>query len=125
MKNGWNLITIGCILVMCLFCGGCSIGYMNGGFEYSEGFREGTVQKFSHKGMMFKTYEGELAMSGDKNPTMSNIFEFTASDPEIVKELQSLHATENVRLYYKQYMFVPPWRGSTEYFIYKIEKVGK
>jgi hypothetical protein len=32
-------------------------------FIYSEGNRSGLLQKFSHKGNIFKTYEGELVLN--------------------------------------------------------------
>ena len=32
-------------------------------FTYSEGYRAGLLQKFSSKGMLFKTYEGEMILS--------------------------------------------------------------
>src|SRR5512133_193402 len=32
-------------------------------YTYSEGYRAGLLQKFSHKGSIFKTYEGELILS--------------------------------------------------------------
>ncbi|HQG62928.1 MAG TPA: hypothetical protein PK719_04675, partial [Bacteroidales bacterium] len=32
-------------------------------FTYSEGYRAGLLQKFSYKGIMFKTYEGEMILS--------------------------------------------------------------
>jgi hypothetical protein len=32
-------------------------------FTYSEGYRAGLLQKFSNKGVVFKTYEGELILS--------------------------------------------------------------
>ena len=130
MRN-WNVqasVGLVCILGLCAGCGGCGIGMMNGGIEYSEGYREGTIQKFSHKGVIWKTYEGELAMAGfqqhgGEQPTMSNVFEFTVADSEVIKEFQSVHANENVRLYYKQFLCTPPWKGSTGYFIYKGERL--
>ncbi len=32
-------------------------------YTYSEGYRAGLLQKFSNKGIIFKTYEGELILS--------------------------------------------------------------
>ncbi len=37
--------------------------YWKYAFTYSEGYRAGLLQKFSHKGAMFKTYEGEMILS--------------------------------------------------------------
>ena len=40
-----------------------SCGFLNG-YEYSFGSRAGVVNKISHKGMVWKTYEGEMALEG-------------------------------------------------------------
>jgi len=37
--------------------------YMKYFFTYSEGYRAGLLQKFSHKGVIVKTYEGEMVLS--------------------------------------------------------------
>ena len=127
-NNLAGLIGLGVIGVFCLCCGGCGIGWINGGVEFSEGYREGTVQKFSRKGIIWKTDEGELAMAGfqstgGEHPTMSNVFPFTVSDAKIKDEIKALRATDKVRLYYKQYYFSPAWHGETGYFIYKVERI--
>ena len=41
--------------------------YWKYGFTYSEGNRSGLLQKFSYKGTIFKTYEGELILSSVKS----------------------------------------------------------
>ena len=38
-------------------------------FTYSEGYRAGLLQKFSNKGVVFKTYEGELILSSVSSTT--------------------------------------------------------
>ena len=111
--------------IICINCAGCAAG----GFEFSEGFREGHVQKFSHKGIIWKTWEGEMALPGFKQvgtgdeAHMSNTFEFSVVDPQVQKEIQALHATEYVRLYYKQYFASPPTMGNSQYRIVKVEKL--
>jgi hypothetical protein len=65
--------------------------------EYSDGERVGTIQKFSRKGLIAKTWEGEMLLGGLKRKTVSgtdsnggstsstsmvaNVFEFTVEDP--------------------------------------------
>src|SRR5574341_2265951 len=53
-------------------------------FTYSSGERAGYVQKFSRKGWICKTWEGELAMANLPG-AMPQIFQFTARD-EVVAE---------------------------------------
>ena len=42
---------------------GCILIYWKYFYTYSEGYRAGLLQKFSHKGVIFKTYEGEMILS--------------------------------------------------------------
>ncbi|MDD5507100.1 MAG: hypothetical protein PHD25_02075 [Bacteroidales bacterium] len=98
--------------------------------KYDEGTRAGTVVRVSKKGVIFKTYEGQLnlqtfgAVKGS-SPFMET-FEFSVErkNDQIVKELESSSLTgERVNLrYYKRYM-VFPWRGKTKYFIIAVERV--
>ncbi len=37
--------------------------YLKYFYTYSDGYRAGLLQKFSRKGTIFKTYEGELVLS--------------------------------------------------------------
>lgn len=113
---------MGCILliVMLIFV----VGALTGGIPYSEGFRQGYIQKISKKGIFWVTTEGELALEGFrvKNKGTSNTFEFTVPDYEIAAELEALSSKDEVRLYYIEYMFSPPWKGESAYRVYKWEK---
>lgn len=59
---------------------------------YSDGIRVGTVQKFSQKGYVNKSLEGELVMEGEKfkgtaNGTVrgGNVWAFSVLDPAVAK----------------------------------------
>lgn len=54
-------------------------------FVYSEGTRVGILYKFSKKGAVFKTYEGEMVLPGIKfkqqnSGVSSNMFLFSVAD---------------------------------------------
>ena len=95
--------------------------------EYGEGHRDGEVQKLSHKGFIWKTYEGELATAGFKlRPTGDgssggNAWEFSVIDVKVFAELNDLPAGARVRLYYRQYWATLPWLGATTYRVYKVK----
>lgn len=96
---------------------------------YSEGVRAGTVIKLSRKGVVFKTWEGQLNISsfGALNSTnsLSEVFEFSIeSDQEaIIKSLQEVSLSgERVNLHYVERYRTLPWRGSTKYFITRVER---
>lgn len=74
-------------------------------WSYSEGERAGVLQKFSHKGWICKTYEGELALYivGGVAP---EIWYFSTRDPELAKELYK-NVGRQVRVHYSEHRGVP------------------
>jgi hypothetical protein len=99
---------------------------------YDEGIRAGTVLRISKKGMLFKTYEGQLnletfgALKG-AHPIME-AFDFSVSgeDPQVIKDLQTVALSgERVNLHYVSRYIAFPWRGDTKYFIVKVERLGQ
>lgn len=97
--------------------------YWNYYNTYSEGNRAGTLQKFSKKGSMFKTYEGELIMTSiasTGNTTIaSEKFFFSVKDENVAKELFNLEG-KHVTLQYEQKRGHLPWSGDTDYFVTRI-----
>src|SRR5215467_10072895 len=55
-------------------------------YNYSDGERAGYVQKFSRKGWICKTWEGELAMVNLPG-AMPQVFNFSVRDPKIAEIL--------------------------------------
>jgi len=93
-------------------------------WTYSEGTRAGNLIKISHKGYVFKTYEGELKLGGidlTKEEGLSDTWEFSVKDKSIYDQLEKLQG-EKVILRYKQKNKAMPWQGKTDYFIHAIEK---
>jgi len=86
---------------------------------YSEGYRAGELVKFSHKGVMFKTWEGEISQGVSE----AQIFSFSVEDnqKEVIKDLQDFQG-QGVKLTYKERFATFPWLGDTKYFITKVEK---
>ena len=74
-------------------------------FSYSEGERAGILQKFSRKGWVCKTYEGELAMSIVPGVTPT-IWEFSVRDDQVVPRLNAAIG-RRVVLHYKEHKGVP------------------
>src|SRR5258708_27667411 len=62
-------------------------------FTYSEGDRSGLLQKFSHRGTLFKTYEGELVLSSVRSTTdvalASEKFYFSVANEHVALQLKS------------------------------------
>ena len=86
---------------------------------YSEGYRAGELVKFSHKGVVFKTWEGEISQGVSE----AQIFSFSVEDneKEVIKDLQDFQG-QSVKLTYKERFATFPWLGDTKYFVTKVEK---
>jgi hypothetical protein len=99
---------------------------------YDEGVRAGNVLRVSKKGMIFKTYEGQLnlqtfgALKG-ASPIMESFdFSVESSDTQVIKDLEAVALTgERVNLHYVKRYALFPWRGDTKYFITRVERMGK
>ena len=95
-------------------------------FTYSEGFRAGLLQKFSRRGNIFKTYEGEMILSSiqtSKNiPIASEKFFFSVDIDRIATMLQGLEGNMIV-VHYHQKNGTLPWRGETQYMVDSVNVV--
>ena len=88
-------------------------------YSYSDGDRIGYVQKFSHKGWICPTWEGELAMTPVPGAA-PEIFRFTVRDAAIVKRVQAVEGRKVV-LHYKEKRGVPSsCFGDMRYFIHDV-----
>jgi hypothetical protein len=74
-------------------------------WAYSEGDRAGVLQKFSKKGWLCKTYEGELALYivGGVAP---QIWAFSTRDEALAKQLSGA-VGKNIQLHYAEHRGVP------------------
>ena len=86
---------------------------------YSEGDRSGELIKFSKKGFVFKTLEGELSqgISG------AQIFKFSVldSDELVIQQMKELQG-EYVKVTYIERYTTFPWWGETNYYITEVVK---
>jgi len=105
------------VIVLFLICAGyfAFIYYVS----YSQGVRAGELIKISRKGVVSKTWEGEISqgISG------AQIFQFSVEDnqKEVIKDLQNYQG-KYIKVYYKERYRTFFWLGDTKYFIYKVER---
>lgn len=110
---------------MALMLAGCG--------EYSDGERVGTIQKFSRKGLVSKTWEGEMLLGGLRRKSTSttdsggnshtsssmvaNVWEFTVEDPALVAKVKKLiDEGAVIRAHYRQEYMTHPFRTETGMF---------
>jgi hypothetical protein len=95
-------------------------------FTYSEGYRAGLLQKFSYRGNMFKTYEGEMILSSvesNRNVSLaSEKFYFSVKNNTIAKKLEQLEGYMVV-VHYQQKHGVLMWQGETPYYVDSVRVV--
>jgi hypothetical protein len=89
-------------------------------WSYSEGERVGYLQKFSRKGWLCKTWEGELAMVAIQG-SMPEKFTFTVRNDNVAAVVNQV-AGQRVRLHYEQHLGLPTTCfGETSYFVTSVE----
>ena len=85
-------------------------------WTYSSGERAGYVQKFSRKGWVCKTWEGELAIMALPG-TVPEKFFFTVRDDGVAARINGVLG-QRVVLSYRQHVGVPSsCFGDTEYYV--------
>jgi hypothetical protein len=95
---------------------------------YSEGVRAGTVLKISKRGMLFKTYEGQLDLevfgaNVNKENMLNQAFMFSVKDPAVIKDLETVSLSgERVNLRYEEKYLQLSFLGETKYFVTAVER---
>lgn len=95
--------------------------------NYSSGLRAGVPVKFSRKGVIFKTYEGELNVGGLTNSqdgAIPTTWDFTVrrSDEKVRKDMErAMTEGRRVKLHYDEKYVQLFWRGDTVYFVHEVE----
>lgn len=95
-------------------------------FVFGEGVKAGELNYLTHKGYLFKTYEGKLIQSGFQGQKTGTIqsyeFKFSVQDKTIADSLMRLTG-KHVELHYMEYIAPLPWRGVSNMIVDKILSV--
>ena len=97
---------------------------------YEEGVMAGKVIRVAEKGVIFKTHEGKLnletfgALKGTSPIAESFDFSVESKESEVLSALQQVSLSgERVNLYYKKRYMKFPWRGDTNTFVTRVERL--
>jgi hypothetical protein len=113
---------LGFIVVAALAVGGYILVVVN--WSYSSGERAGWIQKFSKKGWLCKTWEGEMAMVSMPGSTSEKFF-FTVWDDRVADQINKVMG-KRVSLHYEEKVGIPTsCFGETRHFITKVNVVGE
>lgn len=93
-------------------------------FTFSDGYRAGLLQKFSRKGNIFKTYEGEMILSSvqsNQNVALaSEKFIFSVADHDVAIQMEKLQG-KNVVVHYTEKNNRLPWQGETVFIVSSVK----
>ena len=106
-------------LILIVITGGIFL-YWKYFYTYSEGYRAGLLQKFSSKGTLFKTYEGEMILSSVSSnrdvALASEKFLFSMTNKSLVRQFDTLQGNM-VIVHYIQKNGKVFWRGDSQYLV--------
>ena len=89
-------------------------------WSYSSGERAGWIQKFSNKGWVCKTWEGEVALVSLPGTSTVEKFAFTVHDDAMAEEITK-HMGKRVNVHYEEKVGLPTsCFGETRHFVTKI-----
>src|ERR1700759_4610140 len=93
---------------------------------FGDGVKAGTLNYVVRKGYMFKTWEGEVILTGLQSKAgtsmQSNEFLFSVDNDDVAKKLE-LASGSLVQLHYKEYNGAIPWRGYQKYVVDSIVSI--
>ena len=99
-------------------------------YVFGEGVKAGELNQFVLKGYLFKTYEGKMIQAGIRGGKASGSgaviesynLEFSVEDEDVAQQLMELSG-EVIKVHYKEYNGVLPWRGNTRYIVDRVVSV--
>ena len=118
MKIGGKIITIVSALAVVALA---VFVYVKFFFVYSQGVNEGDINYFQNEGFIFKTYEGKMIQTGynSRNTSatiQSNEFKFSVEDERVARQIEN-SSSRQIKLHWKRYLGVLPWRGNSRYVV--------
>jgi hypothetical protein len=107
------------ILLVVILAGACLWTWFTLSWAYSDGTRAGVLQKFSRRGWLCKTFEGDLAQY--IVPGISpQVWQFSVRDPAVAAQLEKI-VGHQVQLHYTEHAGVPSaCFADTRYFVDKV-----
>ena len=119
---GFTGLTITLIILLAL----CGFAYFKYFWVFSDGTKTGELNSLTYTGYVFKTYEGEIILTGYGNKNASGTvqsknFKFSVSDKEVAEKLSGMTGLR-VTVHYKEYKGALPWRGYENAIVDSVEE---
>ncbi len=114
-----KFLTIFLIIVVVGFAGFYAFAYY---ITFSDGDRTGKLVKFSRKGVVFKTWEGQISYGvSDENAFYFSILDNKEGTIENLRSLQG----QMVKLSYVERFRTFKWWGDTRYFVNSVQALNQ
>ena len=116
--------TIGCLAALAILAVAAGLCYFKFFWVFSDGTKTGELNSLTYTGYLFKTYEGEMILTGygAKNSygtVQSKTFKFSVADAEVAEKLTQMTGLR-VTVHYKEYKGALPWRGYEKAVVDKV-----
>ena len=116
---GWNIT----LLILAILAG---VAYFKFFWVFSDGTKTGELNSLTFTGYVFKTYEGEMILTGygSKNASgtvQSKTFKFSVADKAVAEKLTQMTGLR-VTVHYKEYKGALPWRGYEKAIVDRVEE---
>lgn len=116
-----KVLSVIAVVVILMFT---AVAFFSLKYVYAEGERAGYVQKFSRKGWLCKTWEGQIAMVTMPG-TVADKFDFTVRDGAVAAKLNA-NIGRRLALKYEQHKWIPnSCFGDTEYWVSGVNVVDE
>ena len=119
---------IGWIITLLVLAALAGFLYFKFWWVFSDGTKTGELNSLTYTGYIFKTYEGEMILTGygtknSQGSVQSKTFKFSVSNKEVAEQLRELTGAR-VTVHYKEYKGALPWRGYEKAVVDKAEVDG-
>ena len=108
LRIGWVLT----LIILAVLAGFLYFKYF---WVFSDGTKTGELNSLTYTGYVFKTYEGEIILTGygTKNSSgtvQSKNFKFSVANKEVAQKMSQMTGLR-ITVHYKEYKGALPWRG--------------
>ena len=122
-KTGKTILGVTLLILLAALAGFC---YFKFWWVFSDGTKTGELNSLTYTGYVFKTYEGEMILSGygSKNnmgTVQSKTFKFSVANREVAEKLTQMTGLR-VTVHYKEYKGALPWRGYEKAIVDYVEE---
>ena len=122
-KTAGKIIAWVIVLILVL---GATFGYYKFLWVFSDGTKTGELNSLTYTGYIWKTYEGEMILSGYgakgsvNGSVQSKYFKFSVQDKAVAEEIKQLTG-QRITVHYKEYKGALPWRGYERAIVDRVE----